>query len=410
MASFVPSFGQRAYRRPLDAAETSRLMTFYTDNKALYGFPEAVSMTMQAILQSPKFLYRVEVSAGEAGSITQPNAYEMATRLSYLFTGSMPDAPLFDAAASGALASAEGIAAQAQRLFDDARSRPTMASFFGQWLDFDKIAKVEKDESVYPTFTPAIRVLLRQEADLLVDDVMFAGGGLQTLLRGTHTYMNADLAAYYGVAGPLTAAFERVELDPARAAGLFSQAGFGAANAKFAETAPVQRGVYIRQRLLCDPPKPPPPDIPNLPPPDPNQTTRERLAQHRESEVCNGCHQFLEPIGFAFEHYDAVGLWRDLENGAPVDASGAVAGTADADGPINGAVELSTKLAESAQVKGCATLQVFRFGNGRAEGQTDGCTLVKLKTAFGDGDFKQLVLALTQTDAFLYRTNQGVSP
>jgi hypothetical protein len=408
---FLPVFGRKAYRRPLDQGEVDRLVAFYTTSKQSYDFASAVRLTVQAILEMPAFIYRVEAAGVQP--ISRPSGYEIATRLSYFFWGSMPDQALFDAASSGKLDTADGIREQAQRLLTSPRAQQSVATFFGQWLDLDRVGKVEKDAVLFPKFTKDVRVLLRRETELFTSDVVFGStDGMKALLLGNYTFMNKDLATYYGRTGPTGASFEKVVLDPARQAGVLTQAGILAASAKVDQTSPVTRGLFVRERLLCNPPPPPPANVNAIPPaPDPALSTRERFARHRSSAACSGCHSLMDPIGFGFEHFDGEGLWRDTENGKPIDATGEITQTSDIDGPFDGAVDLATKLRTSADVEACVVKQWFRFGFGRSETDVDQCTLEALNNVFRSGDFKQLLVALTQTDAFLYRANgQGGTP
>jgi hypothetical protein len=407
---FLPVFGKKAYRRPLDAGETDRLFAFYTTSKQSYDFTTAVRMTVQAILEMPSFIYRVEVNGAQP--VTKPSAFEIATRLSYLMWGSMPDAELFDAAASGKLDTAQGIRDQAQRMWASPHTQESVGSFFGQWLDLDRLAKVEKDTTIFPKFTKDMRGLLRKETELFTNDVVFgSAGGMQALLLGNYTFMNKDVATFYGKTGPTGASFEKVMLDPTKQSGVLTQAGLLAASAKVNQTSPVTRGLFVRERFLCNPPPPPPANVNAVPPPlDPTLTTRQRFAAHRSAAVCATCHQLMDPIGLGFEHFDGEGLWRDTENGKPIDASGEIFGTSDIDGTFDGAADLSKKLSKSADVEGCVVKQWFRYGYGRSEDDTDQCTLEALNKVFQSGSFEDLILALTQTDTFIYRTNaQGGS-
>jgi hypothetical protein len=298
-------------------------------------------------------------------------------------------------------------------MLGDPRGQQSVSIFFENWLDLQRLKRADpKDPAAFPTFTPALIPLLRQENDLFLSDLFFTGGDLKTLLLADYSFMNKPLADYYKLTGPTGDAFEKVTLDSSKRFGFLTQAGFLAGFGKVNETGPVQRGLFVRERLLCNPPDPPPANVPPLPPSDGTLTTRERLALHRESAACAGCHVLMDPIGFAFEHYDGAGSWRDTENGGPIDATGDLTAT-DVDGPFDGAAEFVDKLSQSEQVQDCAVRQWFRYGYGRGESQVDGCNLLKLETTFSEsgGSFKALVLALTQSDAFLYRTNEaGASP
>jgi hypothetical protein len=231
------------------------------------------------------------------------------------------------------------------------------------------------------------------------------------MLRGNWSYMNKELAAFYGVSGPAGPTFEKVMLNATQRGGVLTQGAFLAANAGPRQSSPVARGVYVRERLLCSPPPPPPPNIPRLKEPDGKSSTRERLAQHRSDPACAGCHTLFDPLGLGFEHYDAVGKWRDTDAGKTVDATGEINGT-DIDGAFDGALDLATRMAGSAQVRDCLVRQWFRFGYARGEQESDRCTLDALNTALSSNgnNIRELAVALTQADPFLYRTAEKAAP
>lgn len=410
---FIANFGLKAYRRPLAADEVDRLFAFYGTNKAAYDATTALRLMLQAMLQSPHFLYRVEAGgAGTPGSVARLSSYELASRLSYALWGTMPDQALLTAAGANELDTNDGVLKQAQRMIADSRAKQAVATFFEQWLDLAKVGNVEKSQQLFPAFTPQVRTLLRKEQDSFLGDVVFGGGNLNTLLLGNYTFMNKDLATFYGVTGPTGDAFEKVTLDPQKRAGMLTQAGFLAASAKIDQTSPVQRGLFVRERFLCFSPPPPPGDVNTSPPgANPSLTTRQRFAQHEASASCAGCHRLMDPIGLGFEQFDATGRWRDTEGGLAIDSSGEIVGAKDGNGTFNGALELATKLSTSSDVSSCVVKQWFRYAYGRSEADVDSCTLATLNDTFGSGQnsFQSLVVGLTQTEAFLYRTQEGPS-
>ena len=415
---FIETWGKRAWRRPPDAYEKGELGKVLAAGMASGGFAAGIQMVMQVMLQAPQFLYRVELAmgpmagGGAAGSpLVKLSPYEMASRLSYLVLGSLPDSELFLAAEMNKLGTKEELAAQARRLLGDPRAHQTLAIFHEQWLDLAKIEEAEKDPRLFPTFDAPLRALLDREAELFVEEVMWKGDGtVGTLLTAPFSMMNARLAAHYGVKGPTGDAFVKVDLDPTQRAGYLSQAGFLAGHALPNQTDPVRRGKFVREQLFCTIPPPPPDNVEVRPPDlDPNLTTRERFSQHTTDLLCAVCHKLMDPIGLGFENFDAIGRWRATENGKPVDASGEVLLTEDADGPFVGAVALGQRLAGSAQVKACVSKQWFRFGYGRSETPEDLCSLETLKATYlaVGGNTRDLVVALTQTDAFMYRRAGG---
>jgi hypothetical protein len=402
-AKFIDAWGKRAWRRPLDASEKTELGKVFTTAMGSYGFTTAIQMVMEVMLQSPQFLYRVEL--GAAG-VQKLSPWETASRLSYLLWGSMPDAELFTAAENNQLGTPEQVAIQARRLLKDARAKQMMASFHDQWLELVKVDEAEKDPKLFPGFDAPTRSLLRQEAAAFVEAVIASGDGtVATLLTAPFSMMNAKLAAFYGVKGPATDAFERVELDPAQRGGFLTRGAFLAGHALANQTDPVRRGKFVREQLLCQILPSPPNDIVIRPPDlDPNLTTRERFSRHATDQLCATCHKLMDPIGLGFENYDALGRWRATENGKAIDVSGQI-NDADVAGPFAGAADLGRKLAGSAQVRECVVKQWFRFGYGRSETPLDACSLETLKALYTAGkyDVRELLVGLTQTDAFLYR-------
>jgi hypothetical protein len=410
MGAFVRSFGLRAFRRPLDDGQAQRLLGLYAQARRDYDFASAVRMTLMAMLQWPGFLYRIDVAApgGSGRGPSRLDDHSVAARLSYLLWGSMPDQELFRAAAAGELQQAARVAAQARRMLADPRAADTLDRFHGQWLGIDSLESQDKDRATYPRYSPQLAALLKQETRLFVDDVIRKGDGLlATLLRSSTSFLNRDLAAFYGTSGVTSDSFARTSLDPRQRAGLLTHASVLARYSAANRTSPVERGAFVRSAVLCSPLPPPPADVnAALPVPKAGATVRDLLAQHRSSPACASCHGLIDPVGLAFENYDGVGRWRDEEAGRPVDASGALPGT-DVDGPVAGARELIDRLAGSRQASDCVVTTWFRFGQGRGPSADDACTLESLHTAFqaSHGNLRDLIVALTQTDAFLYQAD-----
>lgn len=409
LRKFVAGFGARAFRRPLDADETTHMVTQYRSARADMDVRASFALVIQSFLIAPQFLYRPELSS-PPGAVVKVAPFELASRLSYLFWGSMPDQEMFEAARMGKLTTAAEVRAQADRLLKDPRARPAVRHFHRLWLDLNAADGVQKDPMLFPGFTAEIGSLLRQETEAFIEDVLFAGDGkLQTLLEAPHTMLNAKLASFYGIKnGPTGTAFARVALDPKQRAGLITHASILSALATGNRTHPIQRGIFVRRQFLCSPPPDPPPgataETPATRMLSPTATARERLAAHRANPACEACHRLIDPIGFALESYDAAGLYRNEENGKPIDLRGEILGT-DAQGSVDGAVELAARLAKSEDVRQCVSLQWFRYAFGRSETESDACTREALASAFAasGGNVRELLLALTQTDAFLYR-------
>ena len=402
---FIDAFVMRAFRRPLTPDESQRFEDLYVAGRTAYGFDKAIELVVQATLQSPSFLYRVEFSADGSGPVAELNGYEMAARLSYFLWGSMPDDQLFDAAATDGLRSSEQIEAQARRMLADPKARAVVRSFHEQWLGLGSLEAVNKDATLYPSFDDSVKASMREETARFVEHVVFdADGDLATLLTADYSFVDSNLAPFYGVNA--SGGFERVSLDPAQRAGLLTQPGVLAIHAKPAETSPTARGKFVRERLFCQLLPEPPPDVDTTPPEvDPSLTTRERLNQHMTDPTCASCHRRTDLIGFGFEHYDPVGAWRPDENGLTIDATGSIVDTADGDLAFDGAVELAQLLAETDQVQACVVEQWFTFAQGRAPETVDSCTVDDLVSTFVEtgGDIQELLIAIVTTEAFRLR-------
>ncbi len=408
---FLDTWGKRAWRRPLEAEEKTAMLKVFADGMAADGFATGIRMMMQVMLQVPQFLYRVEVGAGKVGNdMVKLTPWETASRLSYLFWASMPDEPLMAAAEAGKLSTKEEIAAQAQRLVGDERAKQTLSIFNEQWLALDLVEAVEKDPTLFPAFDPPLAQLFEREAQMFVEEVTWKGDGtLNTLLTAPYSFMNEKLAAFYGVKGPRGEAFAKVALEGSPRAGFFTQSAFLAAHALPTQTDPVRRGKFVREQFFCQIPPPPPADL-MVRPPDlaPNLTTRERFSQHAADPLCATCHKLMDPIGLSFESFDSVGQYRTSEAGRSIDISGELIAT-DVDGPFNGPAELTAKLLQSSQVRACYVKQWFRFGYGRSETPEDECSVETLKALYeGTGrSAREMLVALTQTDAFMFRRAGG---
>jgi len=422
---FIAAFGQKAYRRPLGTDDTATLTALFDAGKAT-DFQTGVRLVIEAVLQSPRFLYRVEMGLSPTATdptlhvvdnstspptnlttqVVRLDDWEMASRLSYMLWHSMPDDTLLAAAAAGKLSQPADIASQVQRMLQDPKARAMVADFHDRWLRTGEIDTVEKDATVYPAFTTTIAGLMQQEARQFLDHAVWDGAGtLAEIFGAPYTYLNGPLASYYGVSGVSGDAFTKVALDPTQRAGFLTQGGLLSLLAKANQTSPIYRGKFVREQLLCQQLPPPPPNVmikaPDL---SATLTTRQRFTQHESDPACSGCHHLMDPIGFGFEGFDGAGIPRSTENGQPVDVSGRI-DNADIAGPFNGVLDLEQKLAGSGEVQSCVTTQWFRYGYGRAETDADACSLQALQQQFVSGGLKitDLLVALTQSKAFLYR-------
>ena len=405
---FLSEQAPRIQRRPLDAAETQTLKKLFDTVRPLsIDFSSALAELVRAELMSPQFLYLDERAdpALQDGARVRFDDYQIASKLSYLLWDSMPDATLFQHAAAGQLRTKAQVRAEAERMLEDPRAHATVGRFYREWLQLPRLDDAVKDATEFPQFGPALVASMKEEVTRFADQITWGPSAtLDALLLEHHRPVDASLAAMYGVQAPSD--WSTVELPADQRAGLLTTAAFLSAHAHPGRTSPTKRGRFVREGLLCQPMKPPPANVDTtLPAKDPTKTLKEQLALHRSDPTCASCHDAMDPIGFGFEHYDALGTWRTADGQQPVDATGEILKSKSADGTFDGALELSAHLAQSPQVKSCFAAQWYRFAAGRPLESGDDCQVRILGDEFvGSGtDLRALIVELTQTQSFLYR-------
>jgi len=412
---FIARFGLRAYRRPLSDDEQSAYAALY-DAYAARGYTEALRVIVQTMLQSPHFLYHVELSPASpdaSATIAPLDAFEVASRLSFFLVGATPDDALLAAAADGSLLEDATLKAAAERLLDDARANHTLEGFHLQWLGLDALAELNKDPAAFPGFDARYAPAMEDETRRFIRHVLREDdGSLDTLLTAPYSFPSGPLLAVYGLdaAGDGTTP---VQLDPTQRAGLLTQPAFLAVHAHANQTSPVLRGKVVIRNLLCESlPDPPPNVVAKAPEPSPDATTRERFAEHEKDPACAGCHVRIDGIGFGFEAFDALGAHRDREAGKPVDARGSIVGSRDLDGSFDGAVALAHKLSQSAELSRCASTQWFRYALGRMETEADACALDSLARSFAASgrDVRALLSSIVLSPAFRTKRLPESSP
>jgi hypothetical protein len=409
--TFISTFGLRAFRRPLTADENTTFFNLYTTGRAGGPFTDGIELVIEGMLQSADFLYRVELTdpTAAANAVAPVGPYEMATRLSYFFWGTMPDKTLFDAAAANTLTAPADIEAQVRRMLQDPKAKTAVANFHSEWLSTGQIAISDKDTTLYPEFTASIRADLQQEMNTFVDQVFWNDGKFETLFSAPYSYMNKELATFYGVTPPTGDGFLKVALDPTQRAGIATQGAFLAGFSKANQTSPVLRGKYVREQFFCQPlPSPPANLVIIVPQVTPGSTTRQRFAAHEAQASCAACHQLMDGLGLGFEQYDPLGRWRTQDQGLPVDSSGTIVQT-DVNGAFVGGAALAAKLAQSGEVRQCVVKQWFRYANGRSDIDTDSCTLSHLNYDFDNKghDMRELRVDIALSDAFRFHSLHG---
>jgi hypothetical protein len=372
MDEFIASFGRRAFRRSLTAAEQTRYETLAADLQALHGDPwEGVEGVLTAVLASPHFLYVVELGEADPDDEEQLRftSVEMATRLSLALWGAGPDEELLAAGEAGELVEPEAIAAQTERMLADPRARRGLGRFFAEWLGLDVLDGMTKDTDIYPEANPELFLAMRGQVERMVDDAVFEGGSLLDLIDGRRTFVDARLAALYGVSAPASVdaeGFGEVELpEELGRRGILGTGAFLAMQSRRTRTSPTLRGVWVQARLRCNELPPPPPDVEvDLPDGDEStdKTLREILEEHRENPTCAGCHALTDPIGLALENYDGLGAWRTKDRDQTIDASTELEGVA-----IEGLGQLSQHIADDPALSNCMVQQLYRFTTGHHE-------------------------------------------
>lgn len=407
---FIGDFGRRAWRRPLTNAEQDGLEALYDGIRQDNAQRPAIESLIQAFLQSPNFLYRIEIGTptDEPESYVLLSSDEMASRLSYFLWGSMPDDELFAAADADALGTTEEIAAQARRMLDDPKAREMVQHFHDQWLGIQRLDVIDKDPTAFPEWNATINALQQEQARAFVDHVVFESDGtLSELLTADYSFADPTLASFYGWDAPGGDSMQQVTPSHGQVSGVLSMGGVLSGYSGSAGTNPIARGLYVRGQFFCQHPPPPPPDVDTtLPDIDDDATTRERYEQHANDPACRGCHDLFDPIGFGFESYDGVGRFRTEENGLPIDSTGLLAQT-DVDADFDGVTELGALMASSEEVAACTASQWWRFAHGRGESEgLDECNIQTLTAQFAESgyDIRELIVAMTQLDSFRYRT------
>lgn len=319
----VARFAMKAFRRPVRPEEIERCLTLFdVSQKRGQRFELSVRAALYRVLVSPHFLFRVELDPPNAKSDTPYliNEFELASRLSYFLWNSMPDEELFSLAGKGGLR--KSLPGQIRRMTADPKSASFLENFAEQWLTLRKLDLASPDPNLFPNFNAGLRHAMVRESQLFFEATVRDNRSVLDLLDADYTFVNEALAKHYGIRGVKGPDFVRVPAPPGRG-GILTHASILTLTSNATRTSPVKRGKFVLEQVLNTPPPPPPDDVPELE--DQKElkgTLRQVMEQHRANAVCASCHRRMDPLGFAFENFDAVGAWRDKEGGAPVDASG----------------------------------------------------------------------------------------
>jgi hypothetical protein len=410
-AEFVKDFGLRAFRRPLTQEEVDQYVGLFAQGPDLIGgtdaFAAGVELTISAFLQSAHFLYRVESStAGKAGKIWL-NGYELATRLSYALWNSMPSDELLTAAGAGELTSPAGIENWARKALTDMRAASTLVNFHSQLFHVDQLGTTEKSKTLFPNFTTALSSVLQQEARLFFEEVTVSrNAGIAGILTAPVTFVNEKTAPFYGL-DIKGSELQRVDLDPSKRAGFLTHVGFLSHLGTQTQSDPIRRGATIYTELLCQE-LIQPDNVPALPASKAGESNRERVEASTSVLPCSSCHEpYINPLGFAFENYDAIGQWRETDSGKPVDASATFELDEQTVSYAN-AVELSQFLAKSPMVHECYSQSLLEYILGRPVTEDEAVVKTKVAGASNSGATMQdLVAKIATLETFRARPQEN---
>jgi hypothetical protein len=320
----MTGLARRAYRRPVTNADVDPLMAIYKEGRAVRDFEAGIERSIEALLSSPKFLIRVEREpAGKPGTPYRVSDLELASRLSFFLWRSIPDDELLEIAGRGQLNDPQVLTRQVTRMLADRRSTRFLNDFVGQWLEIRNIQSKDPDGVMFAAFDDTLRKAMMKETELFFESQVRGNEPVQELLRANYTFLNEQLARHYGITNMYGSHFRRVTWTDPRRHGLLGHASVLMTTSYADRTSVVLRGKWVLENLLGAPPPPPPNMVPPLKPSDRAKPTslRERMEQHRANPVCSSCHARMDPLGFALEHYDAIGKWRENDGGAAINST-----------------------------------------------------------------------------------------
>lgn len=404
----IARFATQAFRRPLRAGELDKPLAFF-DASQQRGerFELGIRAALYRVLMSPDFLFRIEMDPPDAKeeSSYSVNEHELASRLSYFLWNSMPDDELMALAGKGQLR--RNVERQVVRMLKDPKAGSFLQNFVEQWLTLRKLDLISPDPEMFPAFNPELQQAMLKEPTLFFETIAREDHSILELLDANFTYVNESLARFYGIEGVKGDAFVRVKAPPQRG-GVLTMASLLALNSNATRTSPVKRGKFILEEILNTPPPPPPPDVPPIE--EGKQLTgtlRQVMEQHRENPTCASCHQKMDPLGFAFENFDAIGAWRDKDSGGfAIDASGVLP-----DGlSFSGASGLKTVLdAKKDLFLRSLSHKMLTYALGRGLEYYDRPAVERIVGALAKNNyrFSTLILEVVKSDPFQMRTATG---
>jgi hypothetical protein len=405
--TFIQNLGLKAYREDLSEAQVASYDALFQEF-ANGDFMTGAEVVATAMLQAPNMLYRREIGVpGQPGQFSL-KPFEVASQLSYLLTDGPPDDALLAAARNNQLATPEQLDAQADRLLATDAGRRTLAQFIEGWVEIEGLPAKAKDTDTYD-LSAAERQAMGEETRQLFTDVFQTGGSLETLFTADYTFVNQTLGSFYGMTGVSGDAFQKVSLPPERPPGILGHASYLTAHAQPENSSPVQRALIIRERMLCQDLPPPPQNLDtNLDAPGGFSTNRERYTEHSTNPVCYACHARMDPIGFAFEHYDGFGRYRDQENGVPIDSSGELSDVPGGPIPLDGVEALASYLGTSELVQSCLVRYWTYYAYGRDTWANKQCNhdAVRREAQASNYSLKGVLKAIIHAQHFTQRVQE----
>lgn len=411
----IEKFARRAYRGQLTSADVNRLLTLFdraAEQKKSYG--DAVRVMLKAVLVSPKFLYRIERDAPDAqpGQVLPVNDHELATRLSYFLWSSMPDDELLALADEGKLTrDSATLEAQVRRMLADDRAQSLTDNFAMHWLQISKLPVARPSTEFFPEFNASVRQAMFDETSLFFDHLRRADRSVLELLDADYTFVNDELARYYGLPAVEGKELRRITLKPTdHRGGLLGMGSVLAITSHTSRTSPTMRGKWILEVVFGTPPPPPPANVSQIKEERDRrkeaQSFREKLAQHAHDASCAGCHRKMDPLGFALDNYDAVGRWRETVGDQPIDATGEL----PSGQKLHGVGDLKqVMLARKVDFARNLSEQTLKYALGRELDDYDDCPVrdITAELQASDYRFSALALAIVKSYPFQFRKTTG---
>lgn len=404
----INAFAKRAFRRPTTVQETERYLRLVAMvEEQNEPFEKGIKLALQAILVSPHFLFRWELDGepGNSNATRSLNEHELASRLSFFLWSSMPDDRLFDLAGKGQLR--RNLESEVRRMLKDPKANAFVANFAGQWLQLRNLRTVAPDPTAFPLFTDKLREDMRRETELFFAHIMREDRSVLEFIKADYTFVNERLAKLYGFSGVKGEQFEKISLAGTPRGGLLTHASVLTLTSNPTRTSPVKRGKYVLENILGTPPPPPPPNVPEL-----NEekaltgNMRQQMEQHRANPTCASCHSRMDPIGFGFENFNGIGVWRDKDGGQPINAADELSGGQQFNGP---SALTNLLLARKSDFAQCLSEKMLTYATGRGLEFYDKRTVdaIAQQLAKDNYRFSSLIVAVVKSLPFDMKRGDG---